>query len=380
MQPESLSLFTNRGERFLLEADSLRQAGAKVVGVYCTFAPLELIRAAGAVPVGLCGKRQDPIAAAEAHLPANLCPLIKSSYGYALTDTCPYFAASDLLVGETTCDGKKKMFELMGRLKPMQVMQLPHACGPEQLDYWLLALRGLQGFLEQHTGVRVTEDALAQEIRLGNQVRRQLLGIAAFNALPAPLLTGAQMMTVMESRGFVVDQAAYLRDLQALAAELGEMARAGRAALPASAPRVLLTGCPVGKGSEKVLKLVEELGGAVVCQENCTSLKPLDLIVDEQGDPLRALAERYLRTPCSCLTPNQGRLDLIDRLVRQYRVAAVVDLTWHCCHAYNIESTILREHLRQGSGLPLLHLETDYSEGDTGQLRTRIEAFLEMLR
>lgn len=380
MQLANLDAFAKRGERFILEAESLRQAGTKVVGAYCTFAPLELIRAAGAVPVGLCGKRQDPIAAAEAVLPANLCPLIKSSYGYAITDTCPFFAASDLLVGETTCDGKKKMFELLGRLKPMHVMQMPHGLGPDQLAYWELALARLRGFLEEHTGHAVSDEDLRREIRLQNRTRALLLEIAASSAAPCPPLSGAQLMSVMESRGFVVDQEAYLAELTRLRDELAEVAIAQADAPAPAGPRVLLTGCPVGKGSDKVLRIIEECGGLVVAQENCTSLKPLDLLVEEGGDPWRALAWRYLQTPCSCLTPNQGRLDLIGRLIRQFRVRGVVDLTWHCCHAYNVESALLREYLQREHGLPLLHVETDYSEGDSGQLHTRVEAFLEMLR
>lgn len=379
LDPPSLDAFVKRGERFLLEADTLRQGGVKVAGVYCSFAPLELIRSAGAVPVGLCGKKQDPIATAEAVLPANLCPLIKSSYGYALTDTCPFFAASDILVGETTCDGKKKMFELMGRLKPMHVMQMPHGTGPDQLAYWGLGLRRLAAFLEEHTGQPVTEDALRREIALQNRTRVLLKEIAATSARPRPLLSGSQMMTVMESRGFVADQEAYLADLERLRAELGEASAAQAEAPAANAPRVLLTGCPVGKGSDKVLRLIEECGGLVVAQENCTSLKPLDLLVDEAGDPWEALAWRYLNTPCSCLTPNTGRLDLIGRLIAQYRVQGVVDLTWHCCHAYNVEYALLRQYLQQGPGLPLLHIETDYGQGDAGQLHTRLGAFLEML-
>lgn len=380
MNPEALGLFEKRGERFLLEIDNLRSTGVKVAGVYCTFAPPELIRAAGAIPVGLCGKRQDPIPAAEADLPANLCPLIKSSYGYAISDTCPFFAAADILVGETTCDGKKKMFELMGRLKPMHVMHLPYGQDADAQSFWLASLRGLQAFVERHTGRRATSQALAAEIALSNRLRERLLTLAATSAEERPLLTGRQMTTVMEARNFTVDQAAYLADLEALLQELDQHRAAGVFAAPERAPRILLTGCPVGKGSDKVLRLLEECGAVVVAQENCTNLKPLHQATDTQGDPLTALARRSLATPCSCLTPNPGRFALLDRLAAQFRAQAVVDLTWHACHTYNVEATLLRQHLQATSGLPCLHIDTDYSDSDSEPLRTRLEAFLEMLR
>ena len=126
MKYSTLEYFQRFGEQSLLQLDEVSRSGRKVVGIYCTFAPAELVWAAGAIPVGLCGKKEAPIAEAEKTLPVNLCPLIKSSYGYAVTDTCPFFAASDFLIGETTCDGKKKMFELLGRIKPLFLLQLPY--------------------------------------------------------------------------------------------------------------------------------------------------------------------------------------------------------------------------------------------------------------
>ncbi|MCF6290987.1 MAG: 2-hydroxyacyl-CoA dehydratase family protein [Desulfobacterales bacterium] len=135
MRLESMAWFDRVSEQCLLDLEERKEMGKKVIGVYCTFAPTELIRAAGAIPIGLCGKDQTPIYEAEKVLPANLCPLIKSSYGYAASDTCPFFSASDILIGETTCDGKKKMFELLQRIKPLFLMQLPNSAGKEQLEF-----------------------------------------------------------------------------------------------------------------------------------------------------------------------------------------------------------------------------------------------------
>jgi len=86
-----------------------------VIGFYCLYSPMEIAVAAGAIPLPLCGTRNDPIAAAENILRRNLCPLIKSSFGFAVTDTCPFFRFSDIIIGDTTCDGKKKIFELLSR-------------------------------------------------------------------------------------------------------------------------------------------------------------------------------------------------------------------------------------------------------------------------
>jgi len=136
---------------------------------------------------------------------------------------------------------------------------------------------------------------------------------------------------------------------------------------------------PVGIGSDKVVRLVEECGGSVVCFESCGAYKKVEPVVEDADDPLRAIAERYLRIPCSCMSPNRGRFELVSRLVGEFQADGVIDLTWLGCHTYNIESYSLKKYLQDRTTVPFLQIETDYSESDTEQLKVRIEAFLEIL-
>jgi benzoyl-CoA reductase/2-hydroxyglutaryl-CoA dehydratase subunit BcrC/BadD/HgdB len=378
MRPESMQFFDRVNERSLLEYDTVKQAGKIVVGIYCTFAPLELVRAAGAVPVGLCGKKQKPIPDAEKTLPANLCPLIKSSYGYAVTDTCPYFAFSDLLVGETTCDGKVKMYELLGRIKPLFLMNLPRTLGSAEQRYWLNEIHRFTAFLQSQTGIEVETEELRRQIVLHNAMRRALKELVYVCADSRAALSGYDLMIVQEAKSFAVDLQEYIDAVVRLTREVSGFPKDSDRA--ASRKRILLTGCPVGKGSGKVLNLIEECGARVVCLENCTGFKSFDLLVDEDDEPFSALARRYLQTPCSVMTPNEGRFESLDRLIRELKIDGVVDLTWHCCHTYNLESHRIKEHVGNVHSLPMLHIETDYSESDVEQLRTRIEAFLEMVQ
>ncbi len=380
LRPKNISLFERLRENSQLEFEKMKEAGIKVVGLYCIFAPKELVRASGAIPVGLCGKNQSPLSDAETVLPVNLCPLIKSSFGYAITDTCDYFGFSDFLIGETTCDGKKKMFELLKRIKPLFLMHLPPTSdGDRSLNYWVEEIVRLKDFLETQTGTKITEKELKHQIKLHNNKRILLKEIVSLcTEYPVPI-SGLDMMLVMECKGFSAELEDYVNALQELAHELKVIKRKGRSVCSPEAPRILLTGCPIGKGSEKVLRLIEECGGIVTCQENCTGIKSFDRLVDEDGDPYRSIASRYLKIPCSCMTPNQGRIDLLGRLVEDFKIQGVVDLTWHCCHTYNVESYLIKEFLEKEYQIPLLHIETDYSLTDTGQLKTRIEAFLEML-
>lgn len=354
------------------------EAGQKVVGMYCVFSPQEIALAAGAIPVTLCGTKQEPIEDAEKELPRNLCPLIKSSYGFAITDKCPYFYFSDVLLAETTCDGKKKMYELMGKIKPMHVMNLPQTADGEQaLAYWKDEVVRFKSFLEDKLGVEITEEKLRDAVKLANRERRALKKLHQLNAhKPAPL-TGMDMMLAQWLKGFNVDKKAGIKLIEDLIIEIEERMLEGKYAFDESAPRILLTGVPIGSGSEKVLKILEEVGASVVALENCTGYKGLDVMVEEEKEPILAIAEKYLSTPCSCMSNNNRRLDLINRLAKEYQVDAVVDLTWQACHTYNIESFTVKKYVKDQLNLPFLQIETDYSDSDIGQIKVRVEAFLE---
>lgn len=382
MRPEMMKIFENMRGDNALSIQSAKESGLRVVGIFCAYSPMELVIAAGAIPVGLCGTRHEPIAAAEKILPRNLCPLIKSSFGFAITDTCPYFRASEFIIAETTCDGKKKMFELLGQIKPVHVMHLPQGTNRSgALRWWLEELNLLKERLEEHLGVTITSDDLRTAIRICNRERTALKNLHELNRLnPAPL-TGLDMLTTIFVKGFNVDKEEGTGLINQLSEEVMNIARQGLSPFAKGTPRILLTGCPVGIGSEKVVRLLEECGGSVVCFESCSGIKTMEYLVDEdeQRDPMEAIAERYLRIPCSCMSPNPGRLELLGRLIDEYSVDGVVDLTWQACHTYIVEGEMIRRYVKDNFGLPYIQLETDYSTSDIEQLKTRISAFIEML-
>ena len=356
------------------------EAGKKVVGMYCVFSPQEIAMAADAITVTLCGTKQEPIEDAEKELPRNLCPLIKSSYGFAVTGKCPYFHFSDVLLAETTCDGKKKMYELMGKIKPMHIMNLPQTAeGEEALELWKNEMNRFKSFLEKQFNVEITDEKLKAAIKLMNRERNAMKRLHKLNAhKPAPM-TGMDMMLAQWLKGFNVDKEAGIELIERVIKEVEEQMAKGIYAFDEKAPRILLTGCPIGSGSEKVLKILEESGASVVALENCTGYKGLDVMVDEDIDPITALAEKYLSTPCSCMSNNNGRLDLIERLAKEYQVDGVVDLTWQACHTYNIESFTVKNFVKDKLNLPFIQIETDYSDSDVGQIKTRVEAFIETI-
>ncbi|MBP7735556.1 MAG: 2-hydroxyacyl-CoA dehydratase [Spirochaetes bacterium] len=365
-------------KRLLAYLLSKKEKGAKIAGFYCGYAPVELIRAMGLVPAGLCAYSNATIEAAETVLPANLCPLIKSSYGFILKDTCPFFGISDAVIAETTCDGKKKMFELIADKRPMFVMDLPQLPDePEAVDNWTVMIRKLQRFLEETFNTTADDDTIEAAIKDTNRKSRLMNRVFDYSALQPPLIGWKEMYDI-----FFLAQSASGAELEPLIedvlAKLEERKRAGYVHGETGAPRVMVSGCPIAGDSAKVLSIIEEAGGVVVALDACSGMKCfMDTIEENTGDPLRAIAARYMRIPCSCMTPNNRRLKLMDRMIERFRPDAVIDVVLHACHSYNVESYRAGMNVQKKHGLPFLKIVTDYSDGDAGQVRTRIEAILE---
>jgi benzoyl-CoA reductase/2-hydroxyglutaryl-CoA dehydratase subunit BcrC/BadD/HgdB len=378
MRPKAMKYFYELGDNSFDEFEAAVAAGKKIVGIYCEYSPRELILAADAIPICLCGYNQSKIPPAEEILPRTLCPLIKSSFGYVVTESCPFFTASEFVIAETTCDGKKKMYEILQRWKPMFVLELTQKPDEETaFRHWLSEVKKLKEYIEERLQVEITDEKLKKAIKLMNEERTTLKELQECSKVHPVPMSGYDMSLVF---GRVVDREIYMSHVRELLSELKDMIQKGEFVGQEGTKRIMLTGCPTGLGADKVIKITEECGAMIVCRESCTGIKSVDTLVDEEKPPLEAIAERYFKLPCSCMTPNEGRLELIDRLVEKFNIDGVIDLTWQACHTYNIESYLIAEHLEDKYNLPLLHIETDYSESDVEQLRVRIEAFLEMLR
>ena len=378
--PERFATFDEARQQGFLKVKQLKETGGKVVGTYCVFTPKELIFASGAVPVSLCGMSDEPISDAEEHLPPNLCPLIKSSYGFAITDKCPYFYFADLLVGETTCDGKKKMYEYLGKLKPMHVMQLPQSAdGERALSWWRDEMILLKERLEREFDTQITDAKLLDAIKLCNEERRSLKRFYELGALNPPPLTGEQMLSVLYSTGFTTDKQEQKNSIEELIDVILADYEAGQNCIDPARPRILITGCPIGGDTQKIVRLLEESGAVVVCFENCSGVKGHDQLVAETGDLMTALAEKYLNVACSCISPNDNRIELLSRLIDQYNVVGVVDMVLQACHTYNVETHRISQFVKDEKQVGYLAIETDYSQSNLEQLRTRLSAFVEML-
>ena len=268
--PEQFEEFADARKAGFLRVRDLKEKGGKVAGVFCTFTPTEILDAAGFVSVSLCGMSDETIPAAESHLPKNMCPLIKSSYGFALTDKCPYTYFSDLIVGETTCDGKKKMYEMLNDIKPTYILHLPQGYDSDPVTVWTAELRRFIKYLEDHFDVTITDEMHREAARKRNIQRQTHLKLMELQKQTPPPLGGMQMYATMEGVGFVFTHEERVAKLNALRESVE--AGADKNAF-AGAKRIMVTGCPIGGVLGKTVKAIESSGGVVVCFENCSGIK-----------------------------------------------------------------------------------------------------------
>ena len=360
-------------KRNAMALHDLKEQGKHVVGMFCTYSPKELIYAAGAVPVGLCAYDESPIDAAHAELPRNLCPLIKASYGYAVTKKCPYMNASDLVIGETTCDGKKKMYELLAKHKDVHVLQLPNMTGGKSLELFTDELREFRKVLEQKFDTKITDEALLDAVQIYNEERKVMLELLELGKLNPMPVAGSEIHQISFASDFIYDKQEKLKMIRAYIAAAKEMTPP-----KTRKKRIIITGCPSGGVYEKVIKQIEDLGADVVAFENCSGTKGYQNQVQTKGDLVANIAERYLKIPCSVMYQNDARSDIIKEFIREYQADGVIDVVLSGCHTYATPTNRIKEASRE-AGANYMSLETDYLKQDVGQIRTRLEAFIELL-
>ena len=359
-----------------------QKKGGKVFGTFCVYVPDEIIFAAGAIATGLCGGSQFWVPGGEKVLPASTCPLIKASVGARLDKTCPFFRIADVYIGETTCDGKKKAWEILSEDVPMHVMDLPQMKRAKDVTAWADEIRILLEKVEEFTGNKVTSETLGEAIKLINNKRRALARLYELRRNENLPVSGKDVLLVSQI-AFYDDPGRFTQMTNALCDELEQRIKDNVGVGTKGGKRIMLTGTPLAIPNWKLHHIIETSGANVVAEEMCTGTRYFENLVDETGatldEQIMALAERYMKINCACFTPNNGRIEDIIRLVKEYRVDGVVDVNLKFCSTYDIEGYKVERALKE-AGIPVLGIETDYTDQDASQLRTRIEAFLEMIK
>ena len=358
-----------------------QEKGGKVFGTFCVYVPDEVIFAADAIATGLCGGSQFWVPGGEKVLPTNTCPLIKASVGARLDRTCPFFRIADMYIGETTCDGKKKAWEILSEDVPVHVMDLPQMKRAKDVKAWAEEIAALKDVVEEFTGNQVTSEKLAESIKLINNKRKALARLYECRKSANVPISGTDALVISQI-AFYDDPARFAQMTNKLCDELEQRIADGVSVAPAGTKRIMLTGTPLAIPNWKLHNIVETSGAVVVCEEMCTGTRYFERYVDETKETVEeqidAIAERYMGINCACFTPNHARIDDIIRLAKEYNVDGIIDVNLKFCCLYDTEGYTVEKALKD-AGIPVLGIETDYTDADAEQLRTRIQAFVEML-
>ncbi|MCR4963401.1 MAG: 2-hydroxyacyl-CoA dehydratase family protein [Firmicutes bacterium] len=362
----------------LIEA---QKEGRKVFGTFCVYVPDEVVIACNGIVTGLCGGSQFWVPGGEAVLPKATCPLVKASVGARLGRTCPFFRIADMYVGETTCDAKKKAYEILGKDVPMYVMDVPQMKREKDILKWKDEIAAFAKKVEEFTGNTLTAEKLAEAIKTVNEKRKALARVYNCRKSECLPISGRDALLMMQI-AFFDDPARCAQMCNRLADELEQRIKDGVSVAPAGAKRILVTGTPLAVPNWKLHNIIETSGGVVVCEEMCTGTRYFENLVDESKTTLdeqfMALSQRYMKNNCACFTPNEGRIEDILRLVKEYKADGVIDCSLKFCCLYDVEKYSVSNVLKD-AGVPVLSLETDYEDADSEQLRTRIGAFIEMI-
>ena len=352
-------------------ATAWKARGGKVVGYRCLTVPEELILAAGMLPHPLYGT-PEAVGPADAYLQACSCELVRNLFDRALAGKYGYL---DLLLLGNTCDITRKLVDVWNGFIPgARAVLCNH---PQKLhneasrDFTLEELRRTAAAVARVAGADIDPDRLRQSIQLTNTTRGLLRDLFALRAADGQRFSAAEALDVV--MGTSVLPKAEANAL--LARLLDEVRRIDPVAKPG--PRILVSGSQLD--SPVLLNMIEEEGGVVVAEDLCTSARYFWHPVPAADDPLEALYRQFDRRPiCACLHPTEARFEFLAELVDTFRVEAVVYLNIKYCHPFLYEAPIFKKRLA-ARGIPSMVLEVGHDLSGHGQLRTRLQAFIEML-
>jgi benzoyl-CoA reductase/2-hydroxyglutaryl-CoA dehydratase subunit BcrC/BadD/HgdB len=365
-----------------------KEEGKKVIGYMCLFAPTELILAAGAIPVRVNSGWYDAAKLGDRVVPVEVCPMVRSTIGAKMIALSPYLEVSDALISVLTCDGMTKLGEILSDYTPVWSMTLPRVKDSEQsTHFWREEIKAVKGQIEALTGNKIGRKQLKSAIELTQKATKAFRRLQELRKA-SPVIMGRDAMLVNQT--YMWDNIErWTEKTEALCDQLEERVRKKIWACPPDTPRVMITGTPmIWPDNWKLPTLIEEgtPPGVLVADELCSSERIMydPVGVDEwsMSDMLNAISERYLMaSTCPCFTSKDGNEDRINWLVnkiKEWNIQGVIYYVHRGCILYAMEYTRVKKVL-DCLGIPVYYLDTEYTREDVGQMKTRVEAFLEML-
>ena len=390
-RPEGMQYFDEVADFFGTREKEIREAkesGKKVIGYMCLLAPTELILAADAIPVRVNSGWYDTSKLGDRIVPVEVCPMVRSTIGAKMIGLSPYLELSDALISALTCDGMTKLSEILSDSKPVWTLTLPRVKDTAQsLRLWSEEIKGLKAQIEALTGNRIRRKKLKSAIELTQKATKAFRRLQELRK-GGPVIMGRDAMLINQTYMWD-DIQRWTEKTEALCDELEKRVQQKNWACSPDTPRVMVTGTPmIWPDNWKLPTLVEEANprGVLVADELCSSERLLydPVGVDEWSisDMLNAISERYLMaSTCPCFTSEDGNEDRINWLltkIKEWNIQGLIYYVVRGCMLYAMEYTRVKKVLDR-INVPVYYLDTEYTREDVGQIKTRVEAFLEML-
>jgi benzoyl-CoA reductase/2-hydroxyglutaryl-CoA dehydratase subunit BcrC/BadD/HgdB len=356
------------------EVRAWKDQGRGVVGFFCSTVPEELFTAAGLLPFRMRGTGSTSTELSDAYFSPINCSFPRHTFNQALRGEYDFL---DGLVCINSCDHVRRIYDNWIRaLKTpfVQVMSLPRKVGEPQVDWYTDELNILRGQLEEHFGVQVTEERLKEAIQLHNQVRGLQKQLYLLRKADKPPITGAETLAVMVA-GTAMPKQRYKELLTELLAELSEKQGSGE-----YRARLMILGGELDNPA--YLGIIEQQGGLVVTDSSCFGSRLMWTPVDEaEPDPIRALARYYIQDRPSCprmYGDQPRRIAFTREMAREFRVDGIIGERLLFCDQWVVENYMTDVDLK-ADDIPFMPLDREYVLSGEGQLRTRVQAFLETL-
>ncbi|HLN89240.1 MAG TPA: 2-hydroxyacyl-CoA dehydratase family protein [Candidatus Binatia bacterium] len=381
---EIANLFGKRQE----EIAAQKAKGKKVIGYMCLFAPTELILAADAIPVRVNSGWYDTSKLGDRVVPVEVCPVLRSTIGAKMIELSPFLEQSDALISVLTCDGMTKLSEILSDYKTIWGMNVPRIKDSAQsLRFWKDEIKQMKTQIEKFTGNEITRRKLREAIETSHRATKAFRRLQELRK-GSPVIMGRDAMLVNQAYLWD-DKQRWTEKTEALCDELEARAQRKDWVCSPDTQRVMITGTPMfWPDNWKLPTLVEESNpqGIIVADEMCSGERILNdpVSVDEwtMNDMLNAIGERYLMaSTCPCFTSKDGNQDRVNWLltkVKDWKIQGVIYYVVRGCMLYAMEYTRIKKALDKVN-IPVYYLDTEYTREDVGQLKTRVEAFLEML-
>jgi benzoyl-CoA reductase/2-hydroxyglutaryl-CoA dehydratase subunit BcrC/BadD/HgdB len=381
-QNNILSTVERYYEDYGLRAKELKAEGKKLIGYICSLVPLEIIDAAGCIPFRVRGDVREPVTTGDTLLETIVCPYYRSCFDLSAKQKYDFLSG---LVIPHGCDSMVRSFSAWSYSLPypyFHFVNIPSVCVESSFEFFRAELDTFRKSLEKFTGKAITDEDLTRAIRVHNENRDKVRGLYEFRKTDPPLLSGTELTRVLTvGSSLPMDEANPLFD-QVLA----EISRRDRASIK-KGPRILMDGACLD--NIELIKLVEEIGGNVVADTICNGARDHLPKTDVGGDPIDALAHRYLGKVNCPKTYRENKAgtfegDMASRFgdigtyAREFNVEGAILYVYRYCDPFGFEVPARKAYYKS-IHVPLLYLEDVYSAGTIGQLRTRIQAFLEMI-